>query len=775
VATKNKRKRGKKRSASIPVAVRARNHFSRGDFKAALKFAKLSYRDAPNAEQRSLLECVYVARAQQLAERGQRDEGRRVLDELLTLGIEEPSVAEVLPDLLLLVGRVDKALARVGDVSAEASLAMQQRVADQAVLHFEDMPRSMLDYTKPAAAIRDAIDLLHQGEADSARARLAGIDRKSPFSDWVFFVRGLAAYYARDDEKMHAYWARLDAGRAAARLAEPLFWLADPEDWHATDSRLQRKLKQLERKLTGHTVLPHLADFRRNLASEVDAEAILPSLRALLVELKSADSAILQQVTRLVISRFVRVGDPDELDDARRMLKPLPHDPNWNAALALSCERSECDYDSEDALQYWRQYVAEVSRLDRLSAEDRRVIQGLVYHRLAGVFADMIDGARHCECGQSHEDEIAQLEPHALRHFTQALDILPEYLKIYEDFVEFHEAAGRPDEALAVRERCLRQFPDDIGSLQYMARVCLYGDNPRRALDCARRLHELQPLDANHRQLLWSCHLEAARQYASEGQADRGLAEFAHADRLMPERMQDGAVLARRVAFAKSTGREDEANRRIGEAVDLMGTERTAFWLNMAIEYARYQLPEKDQILYEKRWLDGLERRRHAATMARMCATLNQEAAGGELLADTPLGQLIARYRAHLLPYVERGGNLKWNVEQLTPICWFLVHGGAESALKRIARSGLRRFPDEPLFHACRAHGELNQGPYRGNFSVVDRELNITRQLLKDRHGAKNQELVDLIDRIAARYEKARRIRQMMPFGFNWTFDFDDD
>ena len=52
--------------------------------------------------------------------------------------------------------------------------------------------------------------------------------RNSPFAEWKFFVRGLAAYYRHDDEAMRANWDRLAPDRFAARLAAPLRRLADP-------------------------------------------------------------------------------------------------------------------------------------------------------------------------------------------------------------------------------------------------------------------------------------------------------------------------------------------------------------------------------------------------------------------------------------------------------------------------------------------------------------------------------------------------------------------
>lgn len=713
-----------------------------------------------------------MARAQQLANRGMRDQGRHILDELLAMGVEDLAVKEALPGLMVSLGRVEKALDCVANESGDAALVMRQKVADRAVLHFDDIPRSMQTYRSEAEAIRDAIDLLYQDKADQARVRLATIARQSPFSDWVFFVRGLAAYYAADCEKMHAYWGRLDPNRAAARMAEPLNWLAESANWHDTDSRLQRKLKQLEHRLTGHTVLPHLAEFRRRLGSEMNADAILPSLRAILIELQSADPATLQHVTRLVIARFVRMGNPEELDDAKRMLKPLLHDPNWKVALALAYEQSEREDDAEHALRHWKQYAAEIPRIKGLSADDRRVIFGLVNHHIATTVADLIDELRHCDCGESHAEEIAAAALHSLEYFERAADALPEYLPIYEDLAKLHEDAGRTDEAIAARERALRQDPDDLDSLRYVATACLTSVNPRRALECARRLRALQPLDPGHRRLMWSCHLETARQCALEGNFDAGRAEFQAADQLMPEQKDRGEVQARKVSFERAAGQELKSHDLIADMLEQL-PEPTAFWLMLAIEFARYQLPEYEQLLYEKRWLEGLRGRRRATTMALMCATLDNETNSAKD-REEPWGTMLNRYCQYLLPYVQRGGNLKWDADQLTSICWFLIQCGDESTLNRIAKKGVREFPNEPLFHASNAYAEFSKGPYRANLGKADHQIKLARQLFQGRNGPKDARLIAMIDSLAIAVDNSMKVRRMMPRGFIWPFDTDE-
>ncbi len=57
--------------------------------------------------------------------------------------------------------------------------------------------------------MRLALDALHAGEESAATLMIANISRQSPFADWKFFIRGLAAYYRDDPETMRGNWDRL--------------------------------------------------------------------------------------------------------------------------------------------------------------------------------------------------------------------------------------------------------------------------------------------------------------------------------------------------------------------------------------------------------------------------------------------------------------------------------------------------------------------------------------------------------------------------------------
>src|SRR5207248_7846116 len=91
---------------------------------------------------------------------------------------------------------------------------------------------------------------LEAGRDEEARAALQAIGLRSPFLEWKLLLRGLQAYYLKDDARALENWQRLDPERLPARLAAPYraqidaaFRNAQPPE---TQAALQRQLDRLQ-------------------------------------------------------------------------------------------------------------------------------------------------------------------------------------------------------------------------------------------------------------------------------------------------------------------------------------------------------------------------------------------------------------------------------------------------------------------------------------------------------------------------------------------------
>ena len=134
--SKNQKQRTK--HGAVRLLEQARRGLEKGNFKEALKDAKVCYRQQPDGESRQVLERAYLARARQLCRAGLRVESRDVVQSLLDLGATDSAVQQELPELLIAVGLFDRAAVPGGaNPLLEEGSPWALTAADHAVLRPE--------------------------------------------------------------------------------------------------------------------------------------------------------------------------------------------------------------------------------------------------------------------------------------------------------------------------------------------------------------------------------------------------------------------------------------------------------------------------------------------------------------------------------------------------------------------------------------------------------------------------------------------------------------
>ncbi|MHB8900574.1 MAG: hypothetical protein ACYC6Y_17615, partial [Thermoguttaceae bacterium] len=309
MASKSK-KRAKGRS-SLDVNASVQRSLSRGEYKQALKDARVGYRQSPTPELRCFLEHAYIGRAQQLARSGLREDARRVVAELLDLGVTETAVEAGLPDLLLSVGMLDRLPERLDRLTSEDRNRLTIKAADQEVVRPGNAPASMKELRSEASRIRTALEAVERDDDAAATEQLREIPRQSLFADWKFFVRGLMAYYRKDRVEMEANWDRLDPERVAAKIAAPLKVMAgipSPQ----SDVQLRMKVERLERQAASQAALSSLMRLRQLLADH-DWPQLIKAFRSARQTLRGLAGDGYPRVVACLAGNLAHEGCLDEL------------------------------------------------------------------------------------------------------------------------------------------------------------------------------------------------------------------------------------------------------------------------------------------------------------------------------------------------------------------------------------------------------------------------------------------------------------------------------
>lgn len=547
---KHTKRRGDRPGAS-DLYSRAVRELEKEDFKQALKDAKVCYREAPSEERRRLLERAWLARARALFRAGLQAESRAATQDLLDFGVTEPSVQRDLPELLLAVGLFDRASAGNGRAPAAEAPAPSETdprllavAADHAVLDPVQAAGTLPGIREGAARVRAALDALCAGDEEAARQALQDVPRHSPFADWRWFARGLAAYYRCDDEGMRSAWDRLAPGRLAARTAAPLRRLAEaaagpPEK----DPAFGRAVRLLEELVFGHSITADLERLQADVA-QGNWGTMKRGLGRLREACRRATPDLLARIDRLIVETAVRKGESDWLGEVTGVLDPPADDPRWNRARALTAE-SEGE-DAEDSERYWRAYLADLEQMPGLSDSDRRLAQALVWERMGRSWAleddeddeyeedyeEDYEGEYEEEDYEDEEEEDGDLAPpraRAVEYLNKALDLAPSLLSAYTALAQVHEERDETEQAVQTHRRLLERFPDHFDSLVYLFRHHLGRDEMLLARQYALSAHALRPTSRE------------AAQMASAGQVDyRGRSD--HLKRVLDYVCRSGRV-----------------------------------------------------------------------------------------------------------------------------------------------------------------------------------------------------------------------------------------
>src|SRR5262249_22970930 len=104
----------------------------------------------------------------------------------------------------------------------------------------------------------NAFRQVEQGQDEAARETLQGIGLQSPFLEWKVLLRGLMAYYQKDDVRAVENWQRLSQDRLPARLIAPLRFQIDAAYRRAQAPEVQNRLQKLGDRFQDSSLVPPL-------------------------------------------------------------------------------------------------------------------------------------------------------------------------------------------------------------------------------------------------------------------------------------------------------------------------------------------------------------------------------------------------------------------------------------------------------------------------------------------------------------------------------------
>ncbi|MCB9539250.1 MAG: hypothetical protein H6704_23800 [Myxococcales bacterium] len=428
---------------------------------------------------------------------------------------------------------------------ADALLMLGGDDAD-ALLALEGLPA---DWVERAQHLRAASADLAAGDDAAATAALLAVGDAPAFEGPRRFLRGLAAWYDRDDDQAALRWAPLREtptfGPVVARLLEGV-----PPSGADDLTALHDTLTALRAGEPDQALSAAAAAF----------DALSPSAQLMLARDLPGAIAALGVPPRAAVERVRRAlpGQDDRVDP-----------------LILAAHAAELDEETPQAVHHWRALA------ERLPPADRAAVLhhcGVVLALGADVFEAKAERSwwqRHHHRAAAEEYRVA-----AFANLRAATEADPDELAWWPALINAASRAGRK-ERTQVLEAYVARFPDAPDALRRAAEACGDRKSWDKGLRYVRRAAELQPHDRELDALQARLLAGKARKKAKAGKDDAARALFAEA-RATPHLPSDVALdlAAQEAVFELRAGRVEaaEAVRDAALAVD----PRPWLWLAYA-------------------------------------------------------------------------------------------------------------------------------------------------------------------------------------------------
>ena len=281
-------------------------------------------------------------------------------------------------------------------------------------------------------------------------------------------------------------------------------------------------------------------------------------------------------------------------------------------------------------MEYWEKYVADLKMVTIYNASERALAQAMVWNHMAELYRDQ---AAELADGDSPFGLTSFLSPRpgtdsaavkrarksVLTCLEKSLECAPGYLPTYQLLVEVHRGWDDTVNLEAAARRLLVQFPDDLETLELLAKLHVHKNEPALALPLVQKARTLKPLDDTLRDLEWSIRVGLARTHALAKKWDEGREEFAAAEQLMPEHRDTYFYLARKVVFEAKAGDRERSDEYLAQAQASL-KDPTPLWLALLIESIRHRMPKATQKSYAGLWELGLKNKCQSETAGEMAS-----------------------------------------------------------------------------------------------------------------------------------------------------------
>jgi tetratricopeptide (TPR) repeat protein len=703
---------------------RAERAVAEGRFQQALELSKQLQKLVPTPANLQLLRDAYLGRARQLRTQGFLRDAHTTLQASLAVPGQDQAWLEQVAEEMAAAGEVSQALHLLQRFPDSPALPrVLARAADAAVQH-EAAGRKLLpenlhaDFDRVLQAFRH----LEAGQDEPARETLAGLGLRSPFLEWKVLLRGLLAYYQKDDVRALENWQRLAPDRLPARLAAPLRFQIDPSYRTAQPPEAQNTLRKQADRLQSPLLVQQLRDVQKDLMSDEHFQRALRRVEPIIEGLRQEFPQLLPRLAACFYWAVINVGRPEDVLRYQRLFGTPADDPTFDRLRALAYEQG---HSMESAHRHWQKYEQALAAHPKTwPGEQLNRARALVWYHMgqnAVNVPDVDDLPELPPYFRDHPDRPRPLNPGAEQCFRHCLELAPDHLEaaeaLFHLYLEKEDAKKAEETALALLER----FPQHAQTLEELADFYMHHEDYGKALTMYERALRVNPLDRKLRGRLGTAHLFHGRSHVEAGRFDEARSEYQLALDLSDGR-DKATVYCKWAACEFKAGNAERAEELLQQAREDAGS-RLAVAYSVLIETIRLKLAPALKRRFDKEFNEALAEPPSPAG-ARAAAKMT---AAHQLAGVTYRGQKT--HEKKVLAYLDRAKKADFTEDQLDGLCWSLLELKATKLLRAFTGLGKQRFPRNPYFPFYEAESYFQKGPERMQIWQVRPLLEEARRL----------------------------------------------
>lgn len=712
------------KSLATPLPNRIARARSEGRTQQALELARQLYKQSHTSENQELLRQVLIERGTQLQQQGHTRDAATVFANALEFG-GSPEFRAQIAELLAASGDVARAMQALGpDGDAVVRQRMFGHLADVAMRHGA-AGRNTLPAELHAGfdAIVQAFAHGAAGRDDDARASLQAIGLQSPFLEWKLLLRGLLAYYLRDDARALENWQRLDPRRVPARLAAPLRLGIDRGYRDAQPAATQNTLQQQAARLAGQAAGGTLDGLRKALADRRSLANAFRIAEQLLPELRRDRPALVPRLAHCFFWAIVERGQPEDVDRYRRTFGPLATPVETGRLEALCVEHREMVPEAHDAWQKVARALAQ-SPPDWPGEVGKRA-QALVWAHL-GLQAAEYERDTPKELPflfRDHFEKPPPLKPSAAECLERSIALAPERLEGYLALFHLHRREGQTAQARKVGQELLKRFPEHAATSEALGDLFLETQEPDKARQYFEKALSANPLERRLRVKLAHARRNLGLALTLTKQFSAARAEYEAALSLADGIA--GPVLCQWAVLELKAGADERAAELVARALQSPG-QRLAVHYGLVSESVRAKLVPAEKKRIAAELTAALAQ---PSSPVEVLALLEAAAQQRQRQLDTFRGQKT--HEKTFLRFLDKIPLDAFGEDELVKLCGFLQAIDARGPWLRCLEKGVLEYPDNPPLALSRIDFYLTQGK-NPNLWTVKHHLDRAHKILQN-------------------------------------------